>query len=61
MTKWKMGGEGLKIHISVDINSKRIVSVKITDERSHDAQHLPSLVDQALYHSRVVKVPADAA
>ncbi|MDE1767197.1 MAG: IS5 family transposase, partial [Thaumarchaeota archaeon] len=45
--KWKRRRGFLKIHVGVDVNSKRIVSVKITDERSHDAQHLPSLVEQA--------------
>jgi transposase len=59
--KWKMRRGFLKIHVGVDVNSKKIVSAKITDERSHDAQHLPSLVDQALHHGKVVKVLADAA
>lgn len=51
----------MKIHVGVDVNSKRIVSCTITDERSHDARHLPSLVQQALRHGNVVKVLADAA
>lgn len=34
---------------------------KITDECSHDAQHLPSIVGQASCHGKVVKVLTDAA
>ncbi|MDE1762826.1 MAG: transposase [Thaumarchaeota archaeon] len=33
----------------------------MTDERSHDAQHLPSLVDRASRHGRVTKALADPA
>ena len=59
--KWKRRRGFLKIHVGVDVNSKRIVSAKITDENSHDAQHLPSLVDQASRHGKVVKALADPA
>src|SRR5579885_181590 len=59
--KWKKRRGFLKIHVGVDVNSKKIVSLKITDERSHDAQHLPSLVDQATCSGKVSKVLADAA
>jgi hypothetical protein len=59
--KWKTRRGFLKIHVGVDINSKKIVSLKITDERSHDAQHLPYIVDQASCHGKISKVLADAA
>ena len=59
--KWKRRRRFLKIHVGVDVASKKIVSLKITDERSHDAQHLPSLVHQASHHGKVVKVLADPA
>ncbi len=59
--KWKKRRGFLKIHVGVDVSSKKILSLKITDERSHDAQHLPSLVVQASSHGRVVKVLGDAA
>lgn len=59
--KWKRRRGFLKIHVGVDTNSKKIVSLKITDERSHDAQHLPSLVHQASSSGKIVKVLADAA
>lgn len=57
--KWNKRRGFLKIHVGVDVNSKKILALKITDERSHDARHLPSLVDDA--HSKVIKVLADAA
>ncbi len=59
--KWHRRRGFLKIHVGVDINSKKIVSCTITDERSHDAQHLPCIVDAAQNHGKVVKVLADAA
>jgi hypothetical protein len=59
--KWNRRRGFLKIHVGVDVVSKKIVSLKITDERSHDAQHLPGLVEQALYHGTITKVLADAA
>jgi hypothetical protein len=42
--KWNRRRGFLKIHVGVDVNSKKIRALKITDERSHDAQHLPSQV-----------------
>ena len=47
--KWKKSPKRrfLKIHVASDIKTKRILSMKVTDERSHDAQHLPSLAEHA--------------
>jgi Transposase DDE domain len=59
--KWHRRRGFLKIHVGVDVASKKIVSLKITDERSHDAQHLPSLVQQASSCGIITKVLADAA
>jgi hypothetical protein len=59
--KWNRRRGFLKIHVGVDVTSKMIVSIKITDEHSHDAKHLPSLVDDAQNHGKVIKVLADAA
>jgi hypothetical protein len=44
-----------------DVKTKKIVSLKITDDHSHDAQHLPELVAQASQKGNVVKVLADGA
>ena len=59
--KWKIRRGFLKIHVGADIKSKKIVSYKITDEHSHDAQHLPSLVEQVSNKSKITKVLADGA
>jgi hypothetical protein len=60
--KWNRRRGFLKMHVGVDVVSKKIVSLKITDERSHDAQHLPSIVEQASsHHGAITKVLADAA
>ncbi len=52
----------LKIHVAVDLKTKKIISLKITDDHSHDAQHLLSLVEQAEKNgNKIVKVLADDA
>jgi hypothetical protein len=38
----------LKIHIAVDIKSKKIFSVKVTGEHIHDSKVLPKLVDNVV-------------
>ena len=35
----------LKIHVAVDIKSKKILSMEVTDEHVHDNKVLPKLVD----------------
>ena len=35
----------LKVHIAVDIKSKKILSMQVTDEHVHDSKVLPKLVD----------------
>ena len=61
--KWHMRREFLKIHVGVDVKSKKIVSLKITDDSSHDgvATHLSELVGQALYKGNIIKVLVDGA
>ncbi len=44
--KWNVKKKGyLKIHIAVDIKTKKILSIKVTDEHVHDSKALPELVD----------------
>jgi IS5 family transposase len=38
----------LKIHIAVDVKSKKILSMKVTDEHVHDSKELPELVDNII-------------
>ena len=38
----------LKIHVAVNVKSKKILSIKVTDEHVHDSKPLPELVDSIL-------------
>jgi hypothetical protein len=38
----------LKIHIAVDVKTKKILSVKVTDEHVHDSKALPELVENII-------------
>lgn len=53
----------LKIHLAVDIKSKKILSVKITDEHKHDSKVLPKLIECMAKQKdkRITKVLADGA
>ena len=45
----------LKIHVGADVKTKKILSLKITDDHSHDAKHLPELVEQAFTKRKCCK------
>jgi hypothetical protein len=38
----------LKIHVAVNVKTKKILSMKVTDEHVHDSKALPELVDEAI-------------
>jgi transposase len=48
--KWKIQNRKgyLKIHVAVDIKSKKILSMEVTDERVHDNKVLPKLVNNVI-------------
>jgi hypothetical protein len=47
--KWDVRTKGyLKIHIAVDVKTKKILSMKVTDEHVHDSKALPELVDNII-------------
>ncbi len=47
--KWNIHRKGyLKVHIAVDIKSKKILSMEVTDEHTHDSKMLPKLVEDIL-------------
>jgi len=47
--KWNVRKKGyLKIHIAVNVKSKKILSIKVTDEHVHDSKALPELVDDII-------------
>ena len=44
--KWNVRKKGyLKIHIAVNVKTKKILSMKVTDEHVHDSKALPELVE----------------
>ena len=53
----------LKIHIAVNIKTKKILSMKVTDEHVHDSSKaLPELVDGILKSDKTIgKLFADGA
>jgi len=59
--RWKRRRGFLKIHIAVDIKTKQIAAMEITDEGTGDGRMLKPLVEQAQRHCRVVKALADGA
>ncbi|MGI0066787.1 MAG: IS5 family transposase [Nitrosotalea sp.] len=58
---WNMRRRFLKIHVGVDIESKQVVSLKVTDQHPHDSKHLPYIVESAQEHANVIKVLGDGA
>jgi IS5 family transposase len=46
--KWNIRKGYLKIHIAVDTKSKKILSLKVTDEHVHDSKQLSKLVDEVI-------------
>ena len=61
--RWNIRKGYLKIHIAVDIKSKKIISMKVTDEHIHDSKMLPKIVDAIAKskHVTVDKIIADGA
>ena len=46
----------LKIHIAVNVKSKKILSIKITDEHVHDSKALPELVENIIKSDRKLTI-----
>jgi hypothetical protein len=48
--KWNVKKKGyLKIHVAVDVKTKKILSIKVTiDEHVHDSKTLPELVENTI-------------
>ena len=62
--KWHVKRKGyLKIHISVNVKNKKILSMKVTDEHVHDGKVLPELVENITKSNRgtIGKLLADGA
>ena len=64
--KWKIKKKGyLKIHIAVNVKTKKILSIKVTKEHVHDSKALPGMVDEAIKSDNITtttgKLFADGA
>ena len=59
--KWKVKRGYLKIHIAVDIESKKILAMEVTDEKVSDGEMLQPLVEEASTKGKVVKAIGDGA
>jgi hypothetical protein len=46
----------LKIHIAVNVKTKKILSMKVTDEQVHDSKALPGLVDDVMKSDRKITI-----
>ncbi len=46
----------LKIHVAVDIKTKEILALKVTDEKVHDSKVMKNLVEGVLNNNRNVKI-----
>ena len=54
----------LKIHVAVNLKTKKILSMKVTDEHVHDSKALPELVDETIKSNKNItlgKLIADGA
>jgi len=58
---WKVRKGYLKIHIAVDVRSRRIVALEVTSEKTHDGRRLKGLVREASKLHKVGRVLADGA
>jgi len=55
--KWDVRKKGyLKIHIAVNVKSKKILSIKVTDEHVHDSKALPELVDDIIKSNKKITI-----
>ena len=55
--KWNIRTKGyLKIHIAVDVKTKKILSIKVTDEHAHDSKALPELVDDVTKSNNITAI-----
>ena len=46
----------MKIHVAVNIKTKKILSIKVTDEHVHDSKALPGLVDEIIESDKKITI-----
>ena len=55
--KWNVRKKGyLKIHIAVNVKTKKILSMKVTDEHVHDSKALPELVENIIESDKKIAI-----
>ena len=55
--KWQLKKKGYpKIHIAVNIKTKEIPALEVTDEKVHDGKIMPKLIEQVLENSNNIKI-----
>ena len=63
--KWNVNNKNkgyLKIHVAVNVKSKKILTMKVTDEHVHDSKVLPELVEDIVKSNKIIgKLFADGA
>ncbi|MDI6905131.1 MAG: transposase [Candidatus Bathyarchaeia archaeon] len=61
--EWKREGRKgcVKLHIAVNVKTKEIVSMRLTDERVHDREMAEPLIREASQGVHIVKLLADGA
>jgi len=54
--KWGLGKKGyIKIHIAVDIKTKEILALEVTDEKVHDSKMMKKLVKHVLNNNVIFR------
>ena len=59
--KWKVKRGYLKIHIAVDVKRKKILALKVTNEKVGDGRMLQPLVEEASKKTKITKTIGDGA
>jgi hypothetical protein len=57
--KWNLKNNNkkyLKIHIAVNVKTKKILSIKVTNEHVHDSKPLPELVENIIKSDNVTEI-----
>lgn len=50
----------VKIHVAVDTKTKEVISLEVTDERTHDSRKLKELIENGMMRKRIKKTIADS-
>ncbi len=55
--KWNIGKKGyLKIHVTVNIKTKEIIALEVTDQKVHDGKVMKQLIEQVLNNDHNIKI-----